>query len=816
MEVVKQNTKYVYDVGNLSVGSYQSQSESAAVVAGTPAADAECDASKACCAVSSSHYRKFELVDSPVPPYMCTGAPIPYLLRHFTFNVDSTVRFREAAEAASCEMKANQSTGESATCTVNASAVLEGVTASPPYTLPSRGYALCRQGNSLTSAESRSSPIPVIASSFCSGNQCISYTPANYRRDRSACMNYPLGFYTSADGNNTSQFSSFEKDGAALWPNLFKGCKWIDDITMSSPTTIHDISFQCDVPKSTGWSLSYENFSAYLTDTIAPLFPIGRPTRVAGQYVSPTDTDTILVEVEYVSFSSFKTGMWTLRICATRQCITRTFPVAGDTGHYPSVMRVNVSASRLGLSTSPYGPLMVIDAYSAITPITSPFRTLLAPSVVYVEKAVTPSSQDTVNMTLARDPPERVPSPYAASTSGKTTSRVLCEGDYRFSTATNDCQPLTDRDCATKYRGRRSRFDPAARACAYPVPLLKGPLLFKPLTDPGPPRVYSPEELRDILRTVRLPQFLRTMEKSYAEYERQRAQREGRLVRPPSRQAEPAEGTDVAAAAVAEEPRRAYTDGTKVPGARGLTITCIVTTCVLWTVALLRNVLSKCFAVGPWDGERPCAFVEGAMHCWRWLSRAGAEGHKRQRPRQQGNASSAAAPPTTAWASASQSTTQENWSGGRAGPAPKKRKGKGTSFMAATSSPSTVTAPHEAPGEPVSSAPFKAKSPEAAPQHERQGGGQRGRRPRAYHSRGTEQEHWQGVPAAEGGRPLHGLTNAPSTSQRTSQLTASSAPRKRHTLRLAAGRGLSPRVACLSRVAATWDTASASLLRAQT
>ncbi|KAG5506278.1 hypothetical protein JIQ42_07896 [Leishmania sp. Namibia] len=749
IEVLKQNTKYTYDVGNLSVGSYQSQSESLEVVAGSLAADVECYTSKACCAVNSSYYRKYELVDSPVPPYVCTGAPIPYLLRHFTFTVDSTVKFRGAAERASCEMKANQWTGESALCVTNSSTVLEGVTARPPYSSPSRVYALCRQGDSLTSAESKSLPIPVVATSFCTGNQCIGYTPANYRRDRSTCMNYPLGFYTSADGNNTSQFSYFEKRAAALWPHFFNDCKWIDDITMSSPTAIQDISFQCDVPKSTGWSLSYENFSAHLTDTIAPLFPIGRPTRVSGQYVSPTDKETILVEVEYVSFSSFEAGRWTLRICATMRCIAPTFPVAGDTGHYPSVMRVNVSASKLGLSTSPHEPVVIIDVHSAITPITSPFRTLLAPSVVYVDKAATPSSQDTVNMTLARDPPERVPSPYAASTSGKTTSRVLCQGDYRFSTATNNCQPLTDSDCATKYRGRRSKFDPAAKACAYPVSRLSDPLVFKPLAEPGPPRVYSPEELREILKTVKLPQFLRTMEASYEEYERQMAQREGRSVRPPPRRAAPAEDTGVTAAAAAVEAGRAYDDNSQMPGGRGMTIACIATTCFLWTAALLRDVLSKWFAVGPWHDQRPCVFVEGAAHCWHWLRKESAEIHRAQRPRQRGHTSGTAATPTTARASVSRSTTPAKRGGGGATPAPSRRNENAATFTTATPSPSLSTAkpPRVAPGEPVTSAAFKAKGPTATPQHEGQGSGQRRRRARAYHGRGAEQEHWQGVPA---------------------------------------------------------------------
>ncbi|CBZ32177.1 hypothetical protein, unknown function [Leishmania donovani] len=751
IEVVKQSSKYTYDVGNLNLRSYQSQSESVEVVAGAPAADAECFTLKACCAVNSSYYQKYELVDSPVPPYVCTGVPIPYLLRHFTFGVDSTVKFREAAEGASCEMKANRWTEESATCTANLNAVLAGVTASPPHRLPSRAFSLCRQGDNLTNSESGSSPIPVVITAFCSESRCIGYTPANYRSDRSTCLNYPLGFYTSADENNTNQFSSFEDNAAAFWPYLFNDCKWIDDVTMSSPTTIQDISLQCDVPASTGWSLSYENFSAHLTDTIAPLFPIGRPTRVAGQYASPTDKDTILFELEYVSFSSFKAGRWTFRICTTRQCATSTVPVAGDTGHYPNVMRVNVSASKLGLSASPHEPAVGVEVYSATTPTTSPFRTLLAPSVVYVDKAATPLSQDTVNMTLARDPPERVPSPYDASTSGRTTSRVLCEGDYRFSTVTNNCQPLTDEDCATKYRGRRSKFDPVARACAYPVPPLNGPLVFKPLAEPKPPRTYSPEELRAILKTVKLPQFLRTMEKSYEDYERQMARWEGRSVRFPPGRAAAAEDTDVVAVAAADESAVTYINESPMPGARGLSVTCIAATCVLWTVALLRDVLEKLFGLGPWHDQRRCAFFAGAVNCWHWLSGACAEGHNEARPRQRRATSNTTATPTTAQPSAPRSATQSGQSGQHANPALQKRKGKGATFTADTPLQSTRKSPHGAPREPVTSAPFQPRDPTATPQREKQDGGQKRHLPRTHNSRDAEREHRQSVSAGTTG-----------------------------------------------------------------
>ncbi|AIN96119.1 hypothetical protein LPMP_100500 [Leishmania panamensis] len=746
IEVVKQNTKYTYNVGNLSLKSYRSQSESVQVVAGAPAADAECYSSKACCAVNSSYYSKYELVDSPVPPYVCTGAPVPYSLRHFTFNVHSTAKFREASAVASCEVKANPWGEASVTCTASSSVVMGGVTASPPYRLPSRAYSLCRQGDSLANPESVSSPFPVVLVSFCPERHCIGYTPANYRSDRGACINYPLGFYTSARGNNTNQFSSFEEDAAGLWPYFFNGCKWIDDVTMSS-TTIQDISFQCDVPESTGWSLSYENFSAHLTDTIAPLFPIGRPTRVSGQYANPTDKDTILFEVEYVSFSRFKAGRWTFRICAATQCATPTFPVAGDTGHYPNVMRVSVSASKLGLSTSPYEPTVIIEVYSAITPTTSPFRTLLAPSVVHVEKAVTLSSQDTVNMTLARDPPERVLSPYAASTSGKTTSRVLCEGDYRFSTLTNNCQPLTDKDCATKYRGRRSKFDSATKACAYSVPPLNGPLVFKSLAEPEPPRLYSPEELRAILKTVKLPQFLRTMEKSYEEYERQAARRAGRPVRLPPGRAAAAEDTDVAAAGAADEPAMKYMKEPSMPGSRGLTIACITATCLLWTVALLRDVLFKFFAVGPWDGLRPCAGLAGAVGCWHRLGGACARARREEQPQARNAASNTTATPMTARLPTSPNRTQSGQRGGRPNFAPKTQKGNGATFMAGTPLPFTTKAPHAAPRESATSAPLQSKDPTPPLQREKRGGGKKGRRPRAQRSRNAEQEHPPNVPA---------------------------------------------------------------------
>ncbi|GET86522.1 hypothetical protein, unknown function [Leishmania tarentolae] len=743
IEVVKQNSKYTYDVGNINVKSYQSQSESVELVAGAPGADAECFTLKACCAVNTSHYRKYELRDSPVPPYVCTGVPIPYSLRQFTFNVDSTVQFREVAESASCEMKTHRWTEGSAVCTANSNTVLAGVTASPPYRLPSSGYSLCRQGGNLTNSEFGSSPIPVVFTAFCSESRCIGYTPENYRRDRGSCADYPLGFYTSADENNTNQFSSFEENAAGLWPYFFKDCKWIDDVTMSSSTTIQDISLQCDVPASTGWSLSYENFSAHLTDTIAPLFPIGRPTRVSGQYVSPTDKDTVLFEVEYVSFSSFKASRWTFRICTERRCAIPTVPMVGGVGHYPKVMRVNISASKLGLSASLSEPAVSVEVYSATTPMTSPFRTLLAPSVVHVDKAATPFPQDTVNMTLARDPPERVPSPYAASTSGRINSRVLCEGDYRFSTATNSCQPLTDKDCAKKYRGRRSKFDPVTKACAYSVPPLNGPLVFKPLTEPKPPRTYSPEELRAILQTVKLPKFLRTMEKSYEVYERQMERWENRPVTSSPVQASPAAATGATPVASAAESAMTYIKS-PMPGARGLSITCIAATCVLWTVALMRDVLEKVFGIGPWHDQRRCALAEGAVKCWHWLGGACANVHKDPRPPQRSAESNTTATSTTAQHPAPRSTIQ---SGEHANPTHQKRKGKSATFTTETPMQSTRTVLHTAPREPVTPAPFQPNDPIATPQHERQDSGRKRRLPRSQKSRDAQQKHRQGVPA---------------------------------------------------------------------
>lgn len=747
IEVVKQNSKYTYDVGSLSVKSHRSQSESVEVVAGAPTADAECFTLKACCALNSSYYQKYELVDSPVPPYVCTGVPIPYLLRHFTFDVDSTVKFRESAEGASCEMRANRWTEGSAMCTTDSRVSLAGVTASPPYRLPSSAFSLCRQGDNLTNSESGPSPIPVVITAFCSESRCIGYTPANYRSDRSTCLNYPLGFYTSADENNTNQFSSFEGNAAALWPYYYNGCRWIDDVTMSSPTTIRDISLQCDVPASTGWSLSYENFSAHLTDTIAPLFPIGRPTRVSGQYVSPTDTDTILFELEYISFSSFKAGRWTFRICTSQKCATPTVPVAGDTGHYPNVMRVTVSASQLGLSASPREPAVSVEVYSAITPTTSPFRTLLAPSVVYVDTAATPLSQDTMNITLARDPPERVPSPYAASTSGGTTSQVLCEGDYRFSTVMNNCQPLTDKDCATKYRARRSKFDPVTRACAYPVPPLNGPLVFKSLAEPKPPRTYSPEELRAILKTVKLPQFLRTMEKLYEDYEWEMVRWEGGPVRLPPGRAAAAEDTGVAAVAAADESGVTYINESPMPGARGLSVTCISATCVLWTVALLRDVLQKLFAMGPWHGQRQCGFFASAVSCCHWLRGACAKDRNEARPQQRSATSNTTVTPTTVQASAPRSTTQSGQSGQHANPALQERKGQGATLTAETPLESTRKSPHGGPREPATSAPFQPRDTTAIPQRKRQDGGKKRHLPRTHNSHDAEQEHRQSVPA---------------------------------------------------------------------
>ncbi|KAG5510289.1 hypothetical protein JKF63_07617 [Porcisia hertigi] len=744
IEVVKQNSKYTYDVGNLSLKSYQSKSESVEVVAGVPKGDADCYTSKGCCAVNSSHYRKYGLVDSPVPPYACTGSPIPYLLKHFTFKVDSAFRFRETPEVASCELKMNQLGEDLVACTGNSTVAMQGVAANPPYNSPSRGYSLCRRGGNLTNSASESPPIPVVGLSFCTGSQCIGYTTANHRSDRSTCKTYPLGFYTSADGNNTNQFSSFEKKAAGLWPYYFDGCRWIDDVTMSSPTEIADMSIQCDVPQSTGWSLSYERFSAHLTDTIAPLFPIGRPTRVSGQYVSSADKDTILFELEYVSFSSFKGARWTLKFCAAGQCVTSTVPAAGDTGHHPSVMRVNVSASALGLTASPQETPVSVEVYSATTPITSPFRSLLAPSVVYVEKALTPSSQDTVNMTLARDPPERVPSPYAASTSGKTTSRVLCEGDYRFSTVTNDCEPLTDKDCAIKYRGRRSKFDLATRACAYPVPPLNGPLVFKPLADPKPPRMYSPEELRAILKEVKLPQFLRTMEKSYQEYERQMAQGEGgRLTGlPPGGAAPNRGGTGVVAVAADDESDVEGNIEPDLPGVRGATIFFISATCALWTVALLRDVLSKLLGVGPWRSEPPCAFAAALRRCLGSLSEARENSQAGERPQPQGTSTAGQLP-------SSGNTTSSGRVDGRVDSAFNRGKGRGATFATdplqqRTAGPRSPAAPRQT----TAAASRRAREPIKTPQHERSHGGEGGRTcpPRTHDSCYARQKYQQNSP----------------------------------------------------------------------
>lgn len=607
IELVKRNSKYTYDVGNLSVASYQSQSESVSVIAGVPTADAECYTTKACCAVNGSYYRKYTLTNSPVPPYVCTGAPIPYLLRHFGFDVDSTLSFREEVDSVSCALRANEA-GESVTCPKSPVAALAGITADPPYNTPSTAYALCREGSTLTNASLEASPTPVVATAFGTTRQCLGYTPANYRTDRSTCSNYPLGFFTSADGNNTNQFSYYESRAAVQWALNFNGCHWIDDVTMSSPSTITDMGFQCEVPESTGWSLTYANFSGSLTDTLVPLFPVGRATRISGRFLSPDDKDTMQFEVEYVSFSSFTGGSWTMRVCTTTHCATPAFPPAGNTGYRPSVMRANVSAAALHLPAGETRPPVSVEAYAVMTPLASPFRVLLSPSVIFVEPAAAASSQDTVNVSLARDPPERLPSPYPAINTTKG-SRVLCQGDYRFSAVTNACAPLSDTECLVKYLGRRPTFDPVAKACKCVAPLLNGPLVYRPLPIAPPPRFLTLDEIRAMLRAAKVPQFLRSMNETFPDADSSASTATEQIQ---AAQLETTGGQVTAAAASdtsAADPPITYINESSVPGARALTITCIVLTCLLWAVALLRDVICKCLGVGPWRGQPPCAVV---------------------------------------------------------------------------------------------------------------------------------------------------------------------------------------------------------------
>ncbi|KPA75970.1 hypothetical protein ABB37_08126 [Leptomonas pyrrhocoris] len=480
LEVIKQDTKFIYDVGSVGMTSYQSQSESVDTPPGGPRYDYECYRTKACCGLNSTHYRKYALVDSPVPPYACTDGAITYVSSNFLFQLRGVLLGGDLSESTTCKVTANEPKGVSVTCSKSALATFDGITVSPSYFKPSFGFALCRQGSSLTDRSYEASPVPVTSNAFCSTSWCIGYTPKNYMNDRVKCLEYPLGYYSSLDGNNSNQFSFYERKAESQWEVAFSELEWIDDVGMSSSATIQNISFQGDVPASTGWTLTYADFPLPLTNTLQPLFPIGRPTRVTARFNDATSPTAVVVTVEYVSFSNFTGANWTIQTCVGTFCGSSQYPAAADTNRYPTLINATVHLSSLDRTPQLLPSEVVVTVTCETTPTTNPFHTLLRSSTVTVDAAIEPPATQTVKASLAREPQQKVPSPYAASLGASSTVRIICQGDYRFSTAAGTCVPLTDRECAVKYRGRRIVFNTTTNACFCRAPRLTSPLITAP------------------------------------------------------------------------------------------------------------------------------------------------------------------------------------------------------------------------------------------------------------------------------------------------------------------------------------------------
>ncbi|KPI86518.1 hypothetical protein ABL78_4420 [Leptomonas seymouri] len=619
LEVIKRETKYTYNVGSVGMTSYQSQSESVMTLAGELRYDPECHRTKACCSLNTTNYRKYALVDSPVPPYACTDRPLTYDLANFSFEVTGSVACGGVVAASTCGFSSNEASRPSVRCS-SKELLMDSVRVSPPYSTPSSGYALCRRGSSLTDPSYESSPIPVVCTGFCSTKCCLGYTAKNYMKDRANCLDYPLGHYTSQDGNNTNQFSFYESAALGYWQVSFRGLSWIDDVGMSSSTTVQNISFQRDVPASRGWSLVYANFPLPLTDTLRPLFPIGRPTRVSARFNDATSPTAIVVTVEYVSFSNFTGANWTIQTCVAAFCGASEFPAAAASSRYPTLAHATVHLSSLGPTRQLLPSEVVVTVTCRTTPTANPFHTLLQASRVAVEAAIKPSATQTVNASLAREPLQNVPSPYAASLGAHATSRIICQGDYRFSTVTGACVPLTDGECAVKYRGRRTIFNTTTRACFCQAPRLTRPLEYRPLPDPLPPPKFTEENIRALMKSLKLPQFLQTMERSIEVHDATAKRQRGRPAQAKRDASLPTEAAKTAtakglqssvkataaAADTSAAPATSDADFSLPEGYDGFYELCIVYTvvaCVAWVFIIFRDVIYKMCGVGLWAND---------------------------------------------------------------------------------------------------------------------------------------------------------------------------------------------------------------------
>ncbi|KAL7698974.1 hypothetical protein NQL31_006274 [Lotmaria passim] len=608
LEMVKQDTKYTYDVGGVGMTSYQSQSESVITPVGTPQYDLECYRTQACCGLNVTHFRKYALIDSPVPPYACTRSPVTYQPSVYSFTLRGRVYQGTAAAQVLCRLKASDGAETSFDCTGGAALHLDSIVTSPSYSIPSTGYALCRQGTTLIDPTYEALPIPVVYTAFCSTKTCIGYTSKNYMDDRVKCLEHSLGFFTSLDGNNSNQFSFYANKASAQWKVTFTGLRWIDDIGMSSPTTIQNISFQRDVPASAGWSLTYADFPLPLTDALQPLFPIGRPTRVTARLNDDASPTAVVVSVEYVSFSNFTATNWTIRTCVGVLCSSSRYPAAPDMNRYPTLMSVTVPLSSLGLTPQLLLPTEVnVTVVCETTPTANPFRTLLQLSTVTVQAAIRPPATQTVNASLAREPLQKVPSPYAASLGANATSRIICQGDYRFSAKTGTCVPLTDRQCAIKYRGRSILFNATMNKCMCRAPRLTSPLVYRPLPDPLPPPKFTEENIRALMKKIKLAKFMQTMESAIAEHDtklasqaKSGAQESLTLLAAASRPQAPSSVSAAAAANATAAGEAAPSLPAEYPLLYKLCIASFVVTGGSWVFILFRDVFYKWGGVGRW------------------------------------------------------------------------------------------------------------------------------------------------------------------------------------------------------------------------
>ncbi|CAD2220947.1 hypothetical protein ADEAN_000847100 [Angomonas deanei] len=250
----KEDSIFTNPTNDVQVFTYQSKSESEEMLLGSMTDDEECSSKYACCTQNSTHYAKYKLVDSPVPPYVCAGPAISYGGMVFNFQTLSSFTTIKGEDTEMCVLEATSQFGYDLNSCKGDSLSTSVSRIDFSFANPSTGYALCRPGQSLTDTTFSDSPFPVVGTSFCETRTCIGYTEENYRKDKAKCEKRALGFFTSLDTNNTNQFSSFEKGSASQWSLIFPNCKWTNSITMSSPTTLKEIKLQCDVPPSNNWS----------------------------------------------------------------------------------------------------------------------------------------------------------------------------------------------------------------------------------------------------------------------------------------------------------------------------------------------------------------------------------------------------------------------------------------------------------------------------------------------------------------------------------------------------------------------------------